>query len=38
MDSQNSFYYFVIWFIKCNGFDTYEKTDIWKDRKSFCVL
>ena len=28
MGSQNSFYYFVIWLIKCNDFDSYEKTDI----------
>ena len=27
MGSQNSFYYFVIWLIKCNEFDSYEKTD-----------
>ena len=27
MGSQNSFYYFVIWLIKCNDFDSYEKTD-----------
>ena len=27
MGSQNSFYYFVIWLIKCNDFDYYEKTD-----------
>ena len=27
MGSQNSFYYFVIWLIKCNDFDSYVKTD-----------
>ena len=27
MGSQNSFYYFVIWLIKLNDFDSYEKTD-----------
>ena len=27
MGSQNSFYYFVIWLIKCNDFDSYEKTN-----------
>ena len=27
MGDQNSFYYFVIWLIKCNDFDSYEKTD-----------
>ena len=27
MGSQNSFYYFVIWLIKCNDIDSYEKTD-----------
>ena len=27
MGSQNSFYYFVIRLIKCNEFDSYEKTD-----------
>ena len=25
MGSQNSFYYFVIWIIKCNDFDSYER-------------
>ena len=27
MGSQNSFYYFVIWLIKCNDFDSNENTD-----------
>ena len=27
MGSQNFFYYFVIWLIKCNDFNSYEKTD-----------
>ena len=27
MRSQNSFNHFVIWLIKCNDFDSYEKTD-----------
>ena len=27
MGSQNSFYYFVIWLIKWNDFDSYEKID-----------
>ena len=27
MGSQNSFYYCVVWLIKCNDLDSYEKTD-----------